>query len=113
MAEDPAKNFQPDTGKIEVYRSAGGNGVRLDGGNGKQKFVLFIPSLAVSGVIVLPSSESALDPAPESPRRKLIADIVQQALRALLSRLFTIRCWSSVRATVPRMRSPGGRSYEP
>ncbi len=32
--EDPAKSFQPDTGKIEVYRSAGGNGVRLDGGNG-------------------------------------------------------------------------------
>jgi pyruvate carboxylase len=32
--EDPSKGFQPDTGKIEVYRSAGGNGVRLDGGNG-------------------------------------------------------------------------------
>ena len=32
--EDPASNFKPDTGKIEVYRSAGGNGVRLDGGNG-------------------------------------------------------------------------------
>lgn len=32
--EDPARQFQPDTGKIEVYRSAGGNGVRLDGGNG-------------------------------------------------------------------------------
>ncbi|KAF4463100.1 pyruvate carboxylase [Fusarium albosuccineum] len=32
--EDPAKGFQPDTGKIEVYRSSGGNGVRLDGGNG-------------------------------------------------------------------------------
>ncbi|CCE61938.1 hypothetical protein TPHA_0B02650 [Tetrapisispora phaffii CBS 4417] len=31
--EDPYKNFQPDTGKLEVYRSAGGNGVRLDGGN--------------------------------------------------------------------------------
>jgi pyruvate carboxylase len=30
-SEDPAKSFQPDTGKIEVYRSAGGNGVRLDG----------------------------------------------------------------------------------
>ena len=30
--EDPAKNFQPDTGRLEVYRSAGGNGVRLDGG---------------------------------------------------------------------------------
>jgi pyruvate carboxylase len=24
--EDPAQNFAPDTGKIEVYRSAGGNG---------------------------------------------------------------------------------------
>jgi pyruvate carboxylase len=32
--EDPAQGFAPDTGKIEVYRSAGGNGVRLDGGNG-------------------------------------------------------------------------------
>jgi pyruvate carboxylase len=32
--ENAALNFQPDTGKIEVYRSAGGNGVRLDGGNG-------------------------------------------------------------------------------
>lgn len=32
--EDPANGFAPDTGKIEVYRSAGGNGVRLDGGNG-------------------------------------------------------------------------------
>ncbi len=32
--EDPAQNFSPDSGKIEVYRSAGGNGVRLDGGNG-------------------------------------------------------------------------------
>lgn len=26
--EDPSKGFQPDTGRIEVYRSAGGNGVR-------------------------------------------------------------------------------------
>ncbi|CAG8587327.1 2318_t:CDS:10 [Ambispora leptoticha] len=32
--EDPSQNFQPDTGKIEVYRSSGGNGVRLDGGAG-------------------------------------------------------------------------------
>jgi len=32
--EDPSQGFQPDTGKIEVYRSAGGAGVRLDGGNG-------------------------------------------------------------------------------
>jgi len=32
--EDPASGFQPDTGKIEVYRSAGGNGVRLDASSG-------------------------------------------------------------------------------
>jgi len=31
--EDPANNFAPDTGKITVYRSGGGFGVRLDGGN--------------------------------------------------------------------------------
>ncbi|KAH7105810.1 pyruvate carboxylase [Auriculariales sp. MPI-PUGE-AT-0066] len=32
--EDAATGFQPDTGKIEVYRSAGGNGVRLDASSG-------------------------------------------------------------------------------
>ena len=26
-------NFLPDTGKITVYRSGAGNGIRLDGGN--------------------------------------------------------------------------------
>jgi pyruvate carboxylase len=30
--EDPSNNFLPDTGKITVYRSAAGNGIRLDGG---------------------------------------------------------------------------------
>jgi len=29
--EDPAKSFQPDTGRIEVYRSGQGMGIRLDG----------------------------------------------------------------------------------
>jgi len=29
--EDPAKGFQPDTGRIEVYRSGQGMGIRLDG----------------------------------------------------------------------------------
>ncbi|GBG93917.1 pyruvate carboxylase [Ligilactobacillus salitolerans] len=31
--EDPENKFLPDTGKIETYRSPGGLGVRLDGGN--------------------------------------------------------------------------------
>ena len=30
--EDPSNEFRPDTGKITVYRSAGGSGIRLDGG---------------------------------------------------------------------------------
>ncbi|QQC59817.1 pyruvate carboxylase [Rothia kristinae] len=30
--EDPANDFRPDVGKISAYRSAGGAGVRLDGG---------------------------------------------------------------------------------
>ena len=32
--EDPANNFAPDTGRIDVYRTGSGFGVRLDGGNG-------------------------------------------------------------------------------
>src|SRR5687767_15861167 len=33
-AEDPEHDFLPDAGKITVYRSAGGFGIRLDGGSG-------------------------------------------------------------------------------
>lgn len=32
--EDPANGFAPDNGTIELYRSASGYGIRLDGGNG-------------------------------------------------------------------------------
>jgi pyruvate carboxylase len=32
--EDPANNFAPDTGKIDIYRTSSGFGIRLDGGNG-------------------------------------------------------------------------------
>src|SRR5690348_10254133 len=32
--EDPRKSFQPDTGRIEVFRSGEGMGIRLDGGSG-------------------------------------------------------------------------------
>lgn len=38
--EDPHNNFMPDTGKITVYRTSGGFGVRLDGGNGFQGAVI-------------------------------------------------------------------------
>ncbi len=32
--EDPANSFLPDTGTLDVYRTASGFGIRLDGGNG-------------------------------------------------------------------------------
>ena len=32
--EDPKNNFMPDTGKVQVYRTGSGFGIRLDGGNG-------------------------------------------------------------------------------
>ncbi|WP_010286613.1 pyruvate carboxylase [Kurthia massiliensis] len=38
--EDPANDFMPDTGKLTVYRSSGGFGVRLDAGNGFQGAVI-------------------------------------------------------------------------
>ncbi|WGN89410.1 pyruvate carboxylase [Ligilactobacillus faecis] len=46
--EDPENNFMPDTGKIETYRSPGGFGVRLDGGN------------AYAGAVVTPFYDSLL-----------------------------------------------------
>jgi len=46
--EDPANDFMPDTGKLQVYRSSGGFGVRLDAGNGFQ------------GAIVTPYYDSLL-----------------------------------------------------
>ena len=46
--EDPANNFAPDTGKITSYRSAGGFGIRLDGGN------------AYSGAVISPYYDSLL-----------------------------------------------------
>ena len=46
--EDPANQFAPDTGKITAYRSGGGFGVRLDGGN------------AYSGAVISPYYDSLL-----------------------------------------------------
>lgn len=32
--EDPFNNFAPDTGRLDIYRTSSGFGIRLDGGNG-------------------------------------------------------------------------------
>ena len=46
--EDPAKNFQPDNGRIEVYRSGEGMGIRIDSAN------------AFTGAMITPFYDSLL-----------------------------------------------------
>ena len=46
--EDPANHFLPDNGKIDLYRSSSGNGIRLDGGN------------AYVGAVITPHYDSLL-----------------------------------------------------
>ncbi|ETN38335.1 pyruvate carboxylase [Cyphellophora europaea CBS 101466] len=75
--EDPSQGFQPDTGKIEVYRSAGGNGVRLDGGNG------------FAGAIITPHYDSMLVKCSchgstyEIVRRKMLRALVEFRIRGV------------------------------
>ncbi|KZF24743.1 pyruvate carboxylase [Xylona heveae TC161] len=75
--EDPTKNFAPDTGKIEVYRSSGGNGVRLDGGNG------------FAGAIITPYYDSMLVKCTchgstyEIARRKMLRSLVEFRIRGV------------------------------
>ena len=75
--EDPANGFSPDTGKIEVYRSAGGNGVRLDGGNG------------FAGAIITPHYDSMLVKCTchgstyEVVRRKMLRALVEFRIRGV------------------------------
>jgi pyruvate carboxylase len=99
--EDPEKNFQPDTGKIEVYRSSGGNGVRLDGGAG------------YAGSMILPFYDSLLVKCTcsgstyEVARRKIVRALVEFRIRGVktnipfLQRLLTHdtfvtgNCWTT------------------
>ncbi|KAI5810219.1 carbamoyl-phosphate synthase L chain, ATP binding domain-containing protein [Peziza echinospora] len=75
--EDSSKGFQPDTGKIEVYRSAGGNGVRLDGGNG------------FAGAIITPHYDSMLVKCTchgstyEIARRKMLRSLIEFRIRGV------------------------------
>jgi pyruvate carboxylase len=79
--EDPAHGFSPDTGKIEVYRSAGGNGVRLDGGNG------------FAGAVITPHYDSMLVKCTchgstyEIARRKILRALVEFRIRGVKSNI--------------------------
>ncbi|CAH7686900.1 pyruvate carboxylase [Phakopsora pachyrhizi] len=75
--EDPSMNFQPDTGKIEVYRSAGGNGVRLDASSG------------FAGAQITPHYDSLLTKVTvrgatfEIARRKMLRALVEFRIRGV------------------------------
>ncbi|KAK2936035.1 Biotin carboxylase, C-terminal [Fusarium oxysporum f. sp. vasinfectum] len=75
--EDPAKGFSPDTGKIEVYRSSGGNGVRLDTGNG------------FAGAVITPHYDSMLTKCTchgstyEIARRKVLRALIEFRIRGV------------------------------
>ncbi len=60
--EDPENKFQPDYGRILTYRSAGGFGVRLDGGMGYGGSVItpFYDSLLVKLTASAPTFDAAL-----------------------------------------------------
>ncbi|KAF9182231.1 pyruvate carboxylase [Haplosporangium sp. Z 11] len=107
--EDPAQNFQPDTGKIEVYRSAGGNGVRLDG------------SQAYVGAVITPHYDSLLVKVTcsaatyELARRKVVRALVEFRIRGVktnipfVQRLITHetfiqgKCWTTFIDDTPEL----------
>ncbi len=64
--ENVKNNFMPDTGKLEVYKTGGGSGVRLDGGNGFTGAVIspYFDSLLVKA--------STYDSSFERARRKMV-----------------------------------------
>ncbi len=67
--EDPSNNFSPDTGKIDVYRTSSGFGIRLDGGNG------------FSGSIISPYYDSLL--VKTTAYSRTFEDAVRKAIRAI------------------------------
>jgi pyruvate carboxylase len=107
--EDPSQAFKPDTGKIEVYRSAGGNGVRLDGGNG------------FAGAVITPHYDSmlvkctCLGSTYEIARRKMLRALVEFRIRGVktnipfLASLLThptfidSKCWTTFIDDTPEL----------
>ncbi|WP_010235897.1 pyruvate carboxylase [Clostridium arbusti] len=67
--EDPSHNFAPDTGKIEVYRTSSGFGIRLDGGNG------------FSGAVISPYYDSLL--VKNISWSRTFKDCIRKAIRAI------------------------------
>ncbi|KAH6854162.1 carbamoyl-phosphate synthase L chain, ATP binding domain-containing protein [Chaetomium sp. MPI-CAGE-AT-0009] len=109
--EDPAKNFQPDTGKIEVYRSAGGNGIRLDGGNGFAGAVI-TPNIHSDSMLV---KVIATGSTYEIARRKMLRALIEFRIRGVKTNLPFItsllthptfidgKCWTTFIDSTPEL----------
>ncbi|MFD3158573.1 pyruvate carboxylase [Haloimpatiens sp. FM7330] len=67
--EDPSNNFAPDTGKIDVYRTGSGFGIRLDGGNG------------FTGAVISPYFDSLL--VKTTAHSRTFKDAVRKSLRSV------------------------------
>ncbi|GIM27757.1 pyruvate carboxylase [Clostridium polyendosporum] len=67
--EDPSNNFAPDTGRIDVYRSGSGFGIRLDGGNG------------FAGAVISPYYDSLL--VKTTAYSRTFEDAVRKSIRAI------------------------------
>lgn len=75
--EDPEAGFQPDTGRIQVYRAAGGTGVRLDAGSG---FVGAQITPHFDSLLVKVTCRAATY---EMARRKMIRALVEFRIRGV------------------------------
>lgn len=75
--EDPGNNFAPDTGKIDVYRTGSGFGVRLDGGNGFTGAVIspYYDSLLVKTITYARTFEDAVRKAVRSMKELKISGV--------------------------------------
>lgn len=67
--EDPLNDFAPDTGKIDVYRSGSGKGIRLDGGN------------AFAGSVISPYYDSLL--VKVTSHGRTFTDAIKKSARAI------------------------------
>ncbi|KAJ2910301.1 pyruvate carboxylase, partial [Coemansia aciculifera] len=107
--EDPSQGFQPDIGKIEVYRSPGGNGVRLDGGSG------------FTGSIITPHYDSLLVKLTcsgatfEKARRRTLASLVEFRISGVKTNMWFLQrllsdetfikgdCWTTFIDDTPQL----------
>ncbi len=79
--EDPENNFMPDSGKINVYRSASGFGIRLDAGS------------AFAGAVISPHYDSLLvkvsshGPSPKDAAAKMARTLKEFRIRGVKSNI--------------------------